>query len=123
LSTNRKFQLFVTMALVAILLQSFTTHVSAVQPSDFDWSASKAAKIDCEQVIKDAAATIARIDVPSTRSEYAAMDRVAQCLDVGGVKLAVPVTGLSGRDFAPGAGYLDNDFMQFKLDQIERISQ
>jgi hypothetical protein len=123
LSTNRKFQLFVAMALVAILLQSFTTHVSAVQPSDVDWSASSAVKIDCEQVIKDAEDTMARIDVPTTRIEYTAMDRIVQCLDVASVGIAIPLTGQSGADSAPGTGYFDKDFMQFKLDQIERISQ
>jgi hypothetical protein len=123
LSTNRKFQLFVTMALVAILLQSFTTHVSAVQPSDLDWGASSAVTIDCDQVIKDAEVTIARIEVPSTRIEYAAMDRVAQCLDVASVGIAIPLTGQFDADSAPGTGYFDKDFMQFKLDQIERASQ
>ena len=146
MNTNRKFLFSVLLALAAILFSSFSAHAYAVQPSDFDWSSASAAQSDCAQVLRDAQDTLARIDVPTTRADYAALDRIAQCLAAAEASFSIPVTGRANsyterfmavkdlqaeladksgtiRSAVRGAGYLDKEFMEFKDRQAERMGR
>jgi hypothetical protein len=118
MSTYRKFHLFVILALISILLQSFTAHAYSVQSADFDWFTNHIENSDCDQVLQNAEATIIRIDVPTTYAEYMAMDRIAECQVMVSLSSTIPVTGRIASD-DQGAGYFNKDFIEFKYSQAE----
>lgn len=133
MNTNHKFPLALVVALLAILLNSFTTQAFAEPITEPARAPASVPHTSCED-------WVSRIDIVARRSDYAAMDRIlAECTAVAGLNISIPITGRALTSFerfmalkdrqselldrsgavVTTSGYNDSRFMKLKDRQAE----
>lgn len=111
---NQILLLLVVTALLANTTLSFAYH--AKLPEKDPVARTQKAQ-DCSNALVVAQARAKRIDIPSRRAEYAALDVIARCTLTAGVNTTIPSTGGSRHQL------LRQRYENFKIRQAERMDR
>jgi hypothetical protein len=96
----------VVLALAALLVSTLTAWAYPAESPGLAPAAQPLSSRSCSEVLANAELVAANIDLPAHRAEYAALDKIGNCMRVAGMRMSIPVTGR--------AAWTTNRFLAFK---------